>query len=150
MDLSSVIPILPANLLQIQNFHVRCTELIIPIPPLESDPSHPDWSVVQRAWWDALSIVTDDMKKTGALRIVLELRIMGSSDIIMAPQTQNKFGSACIEVISNLASGEDGSWQPLVQKLVDAWTSYEDKGQKLNVRPHWAKEWYVPFLYLGF
>lgn len=96
---------------------------------------------MQRAWWDAISIVYDDMYKTGAMRLVLELRIMSSSDVIMAPQTGNNFGTASIEVLTNLAAGEDNTWQPFVQKIIDTWTAYEVNGKKLNVRPHWAKEW---------
>lgn len=102
--------------------------------------------MVQRAWWDAITLVYEDMRKTGAMRLVLEMRIMSSSDVIMAPQTGNKFGTASIEILTNLAAGEDGSWRPFVQKIVDAWTSYEVNGKKLNVRPHWAKEWYVQSL----
>lgn len=98
---------------------------------------------MQRAWWDAISLVYADMKKTGAMRLVLELRIMNSSDVIMAPQTGNQFGTASIEVLTNQAAAEDGSWRPFVQTIVDAWTAYEFNGEKLNVRPHWAKEWYV-------
>jgi hypothetical protein len=79
--------------------------------------------------------------QTGALRIVLELRIMRSSEIIMAPQGGNRW-TACIEVISNLAAGNDGSWEPFIQKLADAWSAYKTPdGKPLNVRPHWAKEW---------
>ncbi|RPB07378.1 FAD-binding domain-containing protein [Morchella conica CCBAS932] len=125
----------------IQNFHVRCFELSIPIPASSTNPEEPDWSIVQRAWWDALTVTQEDKLQTGALRIVLELRIMRSSEIIMAPQGGNKW-TACIEVISNFASGHDGSWKPFIQKLADAWTSYKTPdGKPLNVRPHWAKEW---------
>lgn len=98
---------------------------------------------MQRAWWDAITLVYEDMRKTGAMRLVLELRIMSSSDVTMAPQTGNKFGTASIEVLTNQAAGEDGSWRPFVQTIVDAWTAYEVNGKKLNVRPHWAKEWYA-------
>lgn len=100
---------------------------------------------MQRAWWDAISIVYDDEKKTGALRIALELRIIGgSSTVIMAPQAKNRFGTVSIEVISNLASGDNDVWKNFVQRLVDKWTTYEDEnGNPLNIRPHWAKQWYV-------
>lgn len=99
---------------------------------------------MQRAWWDAISIVYDDKKKTGALRVVLELRIIGgSSKVIMAPQANNEFGTVSIEVISNLASGDRGVWKKFVQRLADTWMAYEVNGKTLNVRPHWAKQWYV-------
>ena len=35
----------------IQNMRVYDTEWEIPIPPLKSDPSKPDYSVIQKAWW---------------------------------------------------------------------------------------------------
>ncbi|KAI5839635.1 hypothetical protein DFP73DRAFT_205107 [Morchella snyderi] len=125
----------------IQNFHVRCFELSIPIPASSTDSDEPDWSIVQRAWWDALTVAQEDKMNTGALRIVLELRIMRSSNIIMAPQGGNTW-TACIEVISNLASGHDGSWGLFIQKLADVWSAYKTPdGKPLNVRPHWAKEW---------
>lgn len=100
---------------------------------------------MQRAWWDAISIVYDDKEQTGALRVVLELRIIGgSSTVIMAPQANNKFGTVSIEVISNLASGDKDVWKKFVQRLVDKWMTYDDEnGKPLNIRPHWAKQWYV-------
>ncbi|KAL7275820.1 hypothetical protein RUND412_001231 [Rhizina undulata] len=121
----------------IQNMRVRDIELQIPIPPLASDPSKPDWSVVQRAWWDAIALVYAD--DTAPMRTALELRIMSSSDIIMAPQSGNSFGTASIEVLTTMAAVD--VWPPFVQAIIDTWTSYEYNGAKLNVRPHWAKEW---------
>ncbi|KAL7266367.1 hypothetical protein RUND412_011088 [Rhizina undulata] len=123
----------------VQNMRVRDTELQIPIPPLASDPTKPDWSVVQQAWWDAIAVTYDD--STAPMRITLELRIMSSSDIIMAPQTNNTFGTASIEVLTSMAAADEGVWDQYVQKIIDKWMSYERNGAKLNVRPHWAKEW---------
>ncbi|KAL7270660.1 hypothetical protein RUND412_006626 [Rhizina undulata] len=121
----------------IQNMRVRDIELQIPIPPLASDPSKPDWGLVQRAWWDAIAIVYAD--NNAPMRTALELRIMSSSDVIMAPQSGNFFGTASIEVLTTMAAVD--VWPPFVQAIIDKWTSYEYNGKKLNVRPHWAKEW---------
>lgn len=119
---------------------VRDIELQIPIPPLASDPTKPDWSIVQKAWWDAIEIVYADDK--APMRIALELRIMGASDVIMAPQTKNTFGTASIEVLTTMAAADDGSWDPFVQKIADKWMSYKGPdGRLVDTRPHWAKEW---------
>ncbi|KAL7270658.1 hypothetical protein RUND412_006624 [Rhizina undulata] len=121
----------------IQNMRVRDIELQIPIPPLASDPSKPDWSLVQRAWWDAIAIVYAD--ENAPMRTAIELRVMGDSDMIMAPQSGNSFGTASIEVLTTMAAVD--VWPPFAQAIIDKWTSYEYNGKKLNVRPHWAKEW---------
>lgn len=73
-------------------------EFQIPIPALASDPTQPDYSIVQRAWWDIINLcyAEDDTP----MRLTLELRIMGDSKLIMAPQHGNTFGTASIEVIS--------------------------------------------------
>lgn len=116
-------------------------EYQIPIPFLPSDPSRPDFSVVRRAWWDLIRLVYADSDKT-PMRLTLELRIMGGSDIILAPQKGNSYGTAAIEVISLPDAVSDGEWMHFLQQVSDLWMSYEDgNGQKLNVRPHWAKEW---------
>lgn len=71
------------------------------------------------------------------------MRIIGASNVTLAPQQGSQFGFASIEIVTSLSSGVDGTWVPLVQKIVDKWTSYEAGGVKLNPRPHWAKMWYV-------
>lgn len=120
---------------------VRDMELQIPIPSLRSDPSRPDFSVVRRAWWDVIKLVYADADKT-PMRLTLELRIMGGSDLILAPQRGNDHGTASIEVISLPDAVSDGEWMNFLQQVCDLWMSYEDEnGKKLNVRPHWAKEW---------
>ncbi|KAK7046330.1 putative FAD-binding type 2 protein [Favolaschia claudopus] len=119
----------------------------------------PYFSVVQRAWWDAISLVySSSSSSTGAapMRLTLELRIMGGSNVLLAPQYGNApWGTASIEVL------RDGEWEAFVQKVADVWMGYEypypsiqttQNGNEhrktqpkdktyLNVRPHWAKEW---------
>jgi len=123
-------------------------ELQIPIPPLASDPTKPDWAIVQRAWWDAIEAVYDDPK--APMRMALEMRIMGDSDLIMAAQTNNTFGTVSIEVLTTMAAAAEGVWEPFAQKVADRWMNYTGPdGARLNTRPHWAKEWYV-ILFLFF
>ncbi|KAK6984829.1 putative fad-binding type 2 protein [Favolaschia claudopus] len=148
-----------------QNMRVRDTEFQIPIPPHPSNPNEPDFSVVQRAWWDAINLVySSSSSASGAapMRLTLELRIMGGSNVLLAPQYGNgPWGTASIEVLSVPDAARDGEWEAFVQKVADVWMGYEcpypslqatqsgNEPQKtqpmdktyLNVRPHWAKEW---------
>ncbi|KAA8896395.1 hypothetical protein FN846DRAFT_900289 [Sphaerosporella brunnea] len=123
----------------VNNMRVRDMELQIPIPPRADDPTKPDWEVVQKAWWDAIDAVYKD--PTAAMRIALEMRIMAGSDMIMAPQKGNSFGTASIEVLTSMPAVADGSWVPFQQKVADRWMSYQANGELLKTRPHWAKEW---------
>lgn len=126
---------------QVQNMRVRNMEFQVPIPSLPSDPSRPDYSVVRRAWWDVINLVYADADKT-PMRIALEMRIMGGSNVLMAPQRGNDHGTASIEVLTLPDAVSDGEWIHFMQQVSDAWMSLEDgNGKKLNVRPHWAKEW---------
>jgi hypothetical protein len=126
---------------------VRDTEFQIPIPGLPSDPSQPDFSVVQRAWWDVINLVyspeyTGSWHTISPMRLTLELRIMGASNLILAPQRGNTHGTASIEILTVPDAAADGEWAGFVQKIADKWMALQDgNGRVLNVRPHWAKEW---------
>ena len=75
------------------------------------------------------------------MRLTLELRIMGGSNLCMAPQAGN-WHTASIEVLTVPDAQNDGEWQDFMQQLIGKWMSYTDAtDKKLNVRPHWAKEW---------
>lgn len=127
----------------VQNMRVLDIELEIPIPARADDPSKPDWSVCQRAWWDAIRLVYDSAKGSDdtPMRLTLEMRVMGGSSILLAPQYGNTFGSCSIEVLTH-CNTPAAEWQGFKQKILDAWTSYRDAGGTLlNARPHWAKEW---------
>ena len=68
------------------------------------------------------------------------MRIMGDSNIIMAPQRGNTLGTYSIEILT--LQTEVDRWQPYAQELIDIWMSYKDHDDKLlNTRPHWANEW---------
>ncbi|KZW03345.1 hypothetical protein EXIGLDRAFT_600728 [Exidia glandulosa HHB12029] len=122
----------------IQNFRVWDMEWEIPIP--EASTGGRDYETVQRAWWDAIT----EMYANGEdapVRVALEMRLTGSSDVILAPQRGNQHGTASIEVLTTLGTGQE-VWYKFCQTMTDHWTSYKDsKGEYLNTRPHWAKQW---------
>lgn len=141
---------------------VRDMEFQIPIPDLPLT-DEPDWSIVQQAWWDAINLVyelADRPRSQNArqrflglfnrkgkkkcrtpMRLTLELRIMGSSSLHMAPQAGNK-RTASIEVLTVPDADHDGEWEDFMQRLSDKWMNYSDHNNvRLNTRPHWAKEW---------
>jgi hypothetical protein len=123
----------------IQNFRTLDMELEIPIPPRPDDRTRPDWTVCQKAWWAAIGNVLE--RKDAPMRITLEMRIMGGSDVTMAPQHGNRLGTCAIEVLSTLQTPHD-QWIGFLQEITDLWTSYTGPdGEPLNVRPHWAKDW---------
>ena len=129
---------------------VGCFEVNIPIPASEKSGSGTqtrNWELVQRAWWDAVTAIYKDNRNVSA-RIALEMRITGDSFVIMAPQRGNSLGTVSIEVITNMPAVRDDEgkkWKSFKQNLMDIWSSYKDAdGKPLKVRPHWAKEWWVP------
>ena len=73
-------------------------EFQIPVPHLPNSDK-PDFTVVQKAWWDVINIVYDVAEKDTPMRLTLELRIMGGSSLHMAPQAGNSI-TASIEVLT--------------------------------------------------
>jgi hypothetical protein len=126
----------------VQNMRVRDMELQIPLPPRADDATKPDFSVVQRAWWDVINLVyaaaDNENDPSSPMRLTLEMRIMGGSDVIMAPQRGNTLGTASIEILTLPDAVTDDEWTSFSQLVCDKWMSY---GDELNVRTHWAKEW---------
>lgn len=124
----------------IQNVRVRDIEVEMPLLPKPGAKDIPDYEIVQRAWWDAILEVYKH-SDTCPMRMPLEMRIMGGSDVIMAPQRGNgPLGTCSIEVLTLHSASE--IWTPFAQKVLDKWMSYTDtQGKQLNTRPHWAKEW---------
>jgi hypothetical protein len=77
------------------------------------------------------------------MRLALEMRLTGGSNVILAPQRGNSLGTVSIEVLTPLNTSP-ADWQEFLQQISDLWTSYRGdggKGEYLNSRPHWAKEW---------
>jgi hypothetical protein len=123
----------------IQNVRVMDLEVEIPIPGKPENKDVPDYRVVQTAWWDAI-LTCYKHNDSCPQRMPLEMRIMGGSDIIMAPQRGNHLGTCAIEVLT--LHGQNDIWVPYAQEILDKWLSYTDvQGNKMKIRPHWAKQW---------
>jgi hypothetical protein len=125
----------------IQNVRVLDVEVEIPLQPSSStaNPSVPDYELVQRAWWDAI-LTCYAHSATAPQRMPLEMRIMGGSDMVMAPQRGNARGTCSIEVLTLEAAR--GLWVPYAEEVVGKWLSYRDaRGERVRTRPHWAKQW---------
>ncbi|KAJ6509051.1 hypothetical protein C8R45DRAFT_894083 [Mycena sanguinolenta] len=122
----------------IQNVRVLDVEVEIPLVA-RSDSDKPDMGRVRRAWWDAI-LTAYRHTDTCPQRMPLEMRIMGGSNIIMAPQKGNSLGTCAIEVLT-LESAKD-LWLPYAEEVLAKWMSYRDAhGWPLKTRPHWAKQW---------
>ncbi|TFY63527.1 hypothetical protein EVJ58_g3204 [Rhodofomes roseus] len=124
----------------IQNFRCWDTEWEVPIP--STTEGKRDYTLIQRAWWDGISAMYAEAHDAPA-RIALEMRLTGDSNVILAPQRGNTFGTASIEVLTTLATPEP-MWADFMQLVADKWTSYDSKGadgRPLLPRPHWAKQW---------
>jgi FAD binding domain len=134
----------------VQNMRVLNMEFEIPLPPLASDPSKPDLSVVRQCWWDTINLVYQIASEKAdpldpppsPMRILLEMRIMGSSNLVLAPQYGNHLGTASIEVLSIPDTVSDGEWYGFLQRVADKWFETAKKYGDLNLRPHLAKEWF--------
>jgi hypothetical protein len=78
----------------------------------------------------------------GVVRITLEMRIMGSSSVLLAPQRGNDLGTLVIEVLTTLVTPTN-DWVQFCQKLTNEWLKYVEAstGKPLRARPHWSKQW---------
>ena len=101
----------------------------------------PDFSIVSKAWWDAIDLIEKSANdKIYACDMALELRVMGGSDVTMAPQYGNKHGTLSIEPVSTRMVHKE-VWEDFKEELAKVWMSYKDfDGTPLNCRVHWAKE----------
>ncbi|KAF2403163.1 FAD-binding domain-containing protein [Trichodelitschia bisporula] len=126
----------------VQNMRVRNMEFLIPLPPSKDDPSKPDLGVARRAWWDVIKLLYAEPKNpldpSSPMRLLLEMRIIGDSDLLLAPMQGNTFGTAAIEVLTVPDAVDDNEWQGFLQTVADKWLA---TGEGLQVRPHLAKEW---------
>ena len=92
--------------------------------------------------WDGISAMYS--RKDAPVRVALELRLTGSSNVLLAPQRGNT-ATASIEVLTTLITPKD-DWASFMQLVADRWTSYGEvknveTGQVSVARPHWAKQW---------
>jgi len=128
----------------IQNMRVVDMELEIPIPGRKDDSSKPDWSICQTAWWQVVNLIYEyERKGQYPCRIALEMRVMGGSNVIMAPQYGNTkdgyHGTCSIEVLTTPQT-DAALWNEFMQKVTDMWVKLGVKGH-LHTRSHWAKQW---------
>lgn len=129
----------------LQNMQFYNMEWFIRIPPESSPPastSEPqvkrNWAITQKAWWDGILLMEAE---PSVVRIALEMRIMGGSNIILAPQRGNDLGTTCLDLITTLNT-PTADWVAFCQKISDKWNSYTDaKGKRLHARFHWGKQW---------
>ncbi|KAG8746297.1 hypothetical protein FRC12_014324 [Ceratobasidium sp. 428] len=124
----------------VQNIRCLDSEWEIPIPEAANAPGKRDYEKIQWAWWDAIKVFYERIDDV-PMRLTLEMRLSGGSNIIMAAQRDNDLGTISIEALTTTVTPNE-IWQSYLQQLVDKWTSYKDsKGQFLTSRPHWVKEW---------
>ena len=125
----------------IHRIRVRDFEVEIPIPGRAGNPTEPDFDMVKRAWWMAIDEVYKQLPRV-PMRTTLEMRLIGSSEMIMSTQRNNTHGTLSIEVLTNLLTEEE-EWETFKQAILDRWASLKDPttGEPLRIRPHWAKEW---------
>lgn len=111
-------------------------ELELPIPPSPMDKSKPDWTTVRQAWWAVIDLVY--CSANSPMRLAMDMRITGDSDMIMAPQRGNSHGTVAIEIGSVTDTVTEEEWQIFCQAFVDKLAALAP-GDRL--RPHWGKEW---------
>ncbi|TIA52972.1 hypothetical protein D6C79_01742 [Aureobasidium pullulans] len=99
----------------------RNMEIELPIPPLATDNSKPDWLTVRKAWWGAVNLVYSSANSP--MRLAMDMRITGDSDIIMAPQRGNSHGTVALEIGSVTDTVTEEEWQTFCQSFVDMLTA---------------------------
>lgn len=137
----------------LHNMPMLDMELIIPIPGRADKPEKPDWTIINRAWWDCINLIYEYAAQDKyPVRLGLAMHIISDSNMIMAPEAGNKrqdsklhktFGSLSIN-ISTVPQTPQAVWFEFCQALADKWQSYTyptDPATRLNVRAHWVKEW---------
>lgn len=123
----------------VQNMRCLDSEWEIPISESAKSPGKRNYGQIQQAWWDAIKLFYD--REDYAMRLTLEMRLTGGSQVLLAPQRGNDLGTISIEVITTLNTPPK-DWASFLQAIADKWTNYCDKdGVLVNARPHWAKEW---------
>ena len=118
-----------------------------------------NYATIQRAWcvltaslsqrlrsadlrrrWDGVAAIY--ARPDAPVRVALEMRLTGGSDVLLAPQRGNE-ATVAIEVLTTLITPAE-DWQSFMQDVADRWTRYDERdayGQRMRPRPHWAKQW---------
>ncbi len=68
----------------IQNIRVRDLEVAMPLIGRSDNEHVVNYQLVQRAWWDAI-LLTYKHSKTCPMRMPLEMRMVGDSNVVLAP-----------------------------------------------------------------
>jgi len=117
---------------------VRAAEMNVPIPALEDGT--PDWDIVQQVVYDLATVVAsfEDAGKY-PIDLAIEDRFMGGTEMLLGAQYGNSF-TLSIEATSSPLVSQD-LWEEFKEAMASNWENYSDRqGNKLVVRPHWAKE----------
>jgi len=129
--------------------NLRCldVEALIEIPVKGNEP---DLDFVRQLWWIGVNLI-EDYKRCDKypVRIALEMRLMGGSKALLAPQYGNKYTCA-IEVLSLLDNHDE--FLEFAEKLVNLWYDFSS-ANNARFRLHWGKGWtkikgvdYIDFL----
>jgi hypothetical protein len=125
----------------IHQLRVRDIELEIEIPG--GPDGKPDFSICQSAWWAGINDIYEQQRRGKApIRVALEVRIIGPSDVTLSSQRGKAHGVCSIEVLTNTQVGER-EWSLFRDEISRRWEALVDpkSGKSLRIRPHWAKEW---------
>jgi len=124
----------------VERVHQRSCGFSIPIPL--DDNGKLDLFVVQKAWWMAINQVYA-AKRSGKvpLKVALEMRVTGGSEVLLSPQRGNA-ATCAIELVTT-AGVDEKEWKSFIQGVVDKWATLRDpvSNELLDIRPHWTKEW---------
>jgi hypothetical protein len=137
------------------NWRVKWRVFEFTFPVLEQADGGLDFSLVQRAVWDALDIAerlkwvppppqpaTPRAEGCDALSDHLDVRLVGSSPLLLShtPERPGVWGWAKVGLGANAWTLEP-EWARLRAEVVGAWAGYTLPGGGLLLpRPHWAKE----------
>jgi len=124
----------------IHDIKSRNTETMIPIP--DDGHGNPDYSICQRAWWDLICLMYEYRytKNYNPVQVTIEMRMVGNSNMYLAPEHGNHHGTCSIE-FSTTGHADEKLWLEFCQQINNIWYNYKDRnGNFLKVRPHLAKE----------
>lgn len=112
----------------------------VPIRASPNGAEARDYTQIQRAWWDAITLIY--ASPHAPLRAALEMRLTAGSDALLAAQRGNgTLGTASLEVFTLCTTPAD-EWRAFRQAVVDKWTAFGPGGDGGGLaRPHWNKQW---------
>eukprot|EP00478_Filoreta_tenera_P000611 GABV01000616.1.p1 GENE.GABV01000616.1~~GABV01000616.1.p1 ORF type:complete len:203 (-),score=87.67 GABV01000616.1:176-784(-) len=126
---------------------VRDFEMELPLPEDPENPGKPQLDKARRAWWAIINLVhelADEGKYP--MRLALEARITHDSQVLLAPQYGNQWGTFSIEVLTPV-NVDNTQWTEFMQQVFDRWQRVDDEfpvvvdDRRVPMRPHWAKQW---------